>query len=104
RVGELVPHGQVGGQSVAQHHPGPALAVDAAIEGRSVGVDFHGKSRRKDVHTAACSSIAANKISPASRLDLNSIRQCAGSLMSSRVTCQARCAAKADTPMRKMKP
>ena len=41
----------------------------------------------------------ANSNSPASRLDLNIRRHSAGSLMSNRLICQARCAAKAIRPI-----
>jgi hypothetical protein len=41
-VGEFVPHGQVGGEPVAEHDLGAFLGVDAAVEGRSVAVDLHG--------------------------------------------------------------
>ena len=46
----------------------------------------------------ASSTRAANRISPASRFDLNSRRHSAGSSMSRRPICQARCAAKATSP------
>ena len=41
RIGELVPHRQVGRQAVAEHHPGATTAVDSAMKGRSVALDLH---------------------------------------------------------------
>jgi hypothetical protein len=48
--------------------------------------------------TASASS-PANSSSPASRLDLNTRRHSAPSLMSNRLICQARCTAKAASPI-----
>src|SRR3954465_4437517 len=47
---------------------------------------------------AASNASPANRISPASRFDLNTARQSTGSWMSSRATCQARCAANTPSP------
>ena len=47
----------------------------------------------------ASTSNPANSNSPASRLDLNTRRRSAGSLMSSRRICQARCSAKVAKPI-----
>src|SRR5664279_1642968 len=38
---ELVPHRHVGRQAMAQHDPGSVLAIDPAIESRSVGFNLH---------------------------------------------------------------
>ena len=49
RLGQFVPHGQVGRQAVAEHHPG-AMAVDPAVKDRSIAFDLHSLIRLHQRH------------------------------------------------------
>ena len=49
QLGLLIPHGKIGGERIGEHQPGCAIAsVDPAMEGDSVGFDFHGCVFRSD--------------------------------------------------------
>ena len=84
----------------AQARPARRRAARASRRAR----DHRAQLAQNARFTVASSTSAANRISPASRLERNMRRQESGSSISMRAICQARCAAKAASPSANTKP